>query len=245
MIENKPITELTTDEVKELQSLLIAHGYDLGDYGNGGVDGMVGEKTIEAFNDFKRKNHLGYPNILGQTTLEKLKQVPPKSETKGRIHDFSNRQGVVDAIRWECNQHNLPLKTQHAYVIATTQWETDHTFKPVREAFRLSEDWRRRNLRYYPYYGRGYVQLTWKTNYDRYSKILGVNFVNNPDLVMEPNVSLFILCHGFKHGTFTGRKLEDYVNSAKTDFINARRVINGTDKAREIAQLTQQWLNQL
>jgi len=135
----------------------------------------------------------------------------------------------------------LPLKSQHAYVIATTQWETDHTFKPVREAFRLSEDWRRRNLRYYPYYGRGYVHLTWKTNYDRYSKILGVNFVNNPDVVMETNVSLFILCHGFKHGTFTGRKLEDYVTNNKKDYINARRVINGTDKAREIARLASQW----
>jgi hypothetical protein len=48
-----------------------------------------------------------------------------------------------------------------AYVLATTQWETAQTFKPVREAFWKDEEWRRVNLaRYYPYYGRGFVQLT-------------------------------------------------------------------------------------
>jgi hypothetical protein len=51
-----------------------------------------------------------------------------------------------------------------AYVLATTEWETDHTFKPVREAFWKDEAWRQVNLRYYPYYGRGYMQLTWEDN---------------------------------------------------------------------------------
>ena len=49
-------------------------------------------------------------------------------------------------------------------------------------------------------------------------------------------VALFALVHGFKTGTFTGRKITDYINRSETDFVNARRCINGTDKATEIAE---------
>ena len=56
---------------------------------------------------------------------------------------------------------------------------------------------------------------------------------------------MFILCHGFKHGVFTGRKLEDYVTASKTDFVNARRCINGVDKQREIAILAHRYLKQI
>ena len=48
-------------------------------------------------------------------------------------------------------------------VLATVEWETNKTFQPVREAYWLNEDWRRAHLKYYPYYGRGFVQLTWKS----------------------------------------------------------------------------------
>ncbi len=54
-----------------------------------------------------------------------------------------------------------------AYALATACHETAYTMQPVREAFWLSENWRRTHLRYYPFYGRGYVQLTWKANYER------------------------------------------------------------------------------
>lgn len=92
---------------------------------------------------------------------------------------------------------------------------------------------------------RGYVQITWETNYRKYSKITNLDLVNNPDLALEPETALFILVHGFKHGSFTsserdplnGVNLEKYINSTKVDFYNARRVINGTDKAEEIADI--------
>src|SRR4029079_15992876 len=54
-----------------------------------------------------------------------------------------------------------------AYMLATAFQETNQTMQPVREAYWLSEEWRRRNLRYYPFYGWGYVQLTWEANYRR------------------------------------------------------------------------------
>ncbi len=62
---------------------------------------------------------------------------------------------------------------------------------------------------------------------------------------MKNDIALFVLVHCFKTGTFTGRKLTDYVNEFSTDFINARRCINGADKAHEIAQIAEEFLNEL
>ena len=125
---------------------------------------------------------------------------------------------------------------QWAYVMATTFHETAHTFEPVREAFHLSENWRKRNLRYYPYYGRGYVQLTWDYNYERYQKILDQPLLSRPDLAMQPETSFNILVHGMKHGVFTGKKLSDYVNENRKRYDLARYVINGRDKRDLIAK---------
>ena len=38
-----------------------------------------------------------------------------------------------------------------------------------------------------------------------------------------------------KYGVFTGRKIEDYISDTGSDFVGARKVINGNDKARDIA----------
>ncbi len=173
---------------------------------------------------------------------------PSPIATVSGEYDFSSREGTIAAIRAECQKQGLALPTQQAYVLATVELETAKTFKPVREAYYISEDfdtaekWRQEHLRYYPFYGRGFVQLTWEENYRNYSEILGIDFVEDPDKVMEPNISVFILVHGFKHGGFTGKKLEDYVNAERTDFMNARRCINGTDRAQKIAGWAEKYL---
>jgi hypothetical protein len=59
--------------------------------------------------------------------------------------------------------------------------------------------------------------------------------------VMEPDISLFIIIDGMKNGVFTTRKIGDYINSQKIDFLNARRVINGTDKMNLIANYAKEW----
>lgn len=126
------------------------------------------------------------------------------------------------------------------------EWETGKTFKPVREAFWKDEAWRRANLsRYYPYYGRGYVQLTWKANYEKYAELTGLDLVNSPDLAMDPQIALFILVHGFRTGAFTGKKITDYITAEEYDFVNARRCINGVDKAEEIAALAEKYLTDM
>ena len=92
---------------------------------------------------------------------------------------------------------------------------------------------------------RGYVQLTWRTNYQFYSDLLEKDFVADPDAVMDENISLFILVHGFKTGAFTGKKITDFINDRRTDFVEARRCINGTDRAHDIAHLALKHLTKI
>lgn len=138
-----------------------------------------------------------------------------------------------------------------AYMLATAWWETAKTMQPVREAFFVApndfdkaEKWRRKNLHYYPYYGRGYVQLTWKDNYKKASKELNEDFVAKPDGVMEPSRAVKIMFDGMEKGWFTGRSLDDYIdeidesdNEDIKEYIEARRIVNGSDKAKAIAEI--------
>jgi predicted chitinase len=89
------------------------------------------------------------------------------------------------------------------------------------------------------------VQLTWKNNYAKYGQLLEKDLVGHPELALTPEIAVFVLVHGFKTGTFTGRKISDYVNAGNTDFRNARRCINGLDKADQIAQLARTHLAHL
>lgn len=134
---------------------------------------------------------------------------------------------------------NFFTTSQWAYVFATVFHETAFTFLPLREAPRASEAWRKKNFRYYPYYGRGYVQLTWLANYKIYSGKLGLDLVKNPDLAMTPNVAFFILIDGFKYGRFTGKKISDYIYGTTKNYTQARRCINILDKASTIAAYAQ------
>ncbi|MEM7303349.1 MAG: hypothetical protein AAF468_19895 [Pseudomonadota bacterium] len=136
------------------------------------------------------------------------------------------------------------LRNQLAYILATAFWETGRTMRPVKEAHYLgprAEAWRRKNLRYWPWYGRGLVQLTWERNYIRAGKKLGRDFTINKDDVMEDDATVKILLIGSMEGWFTGKKIGDYITLQKSDFVNARRVINGRDKAHAIAEIARDY----
>lgn len=124
------------------------------------------------------------------------------------------------------------LRNQAAYVLATAFHETAHTMKPVRE---YGGETYLKSKKYYPYVGMGFVQLTWKANYEKASKKLGVDFVSDPKKLLQPEYSAKILVIGSSEGWFTGKKLSDYMTLQKSDFVGARRIINGTDKAALIA----------
>jgi predicted chitinase len=228
-----PVGKLSQAQLKELQTALGRLGYPVGD-----ADGLFGPRTRTAWAEFKTAAGTGSPDLIGPDSVRIL-----AAKLQAPAYDFSTRAGTIAAIEAECAAQGIGLRTQIAYVLATAQWETAQTFRPVREAYWYDEDWRRTHLRYYPYYGRGYVQLTWRENYAKYGQLLGIDLVGQPDLALEPATALFVLVHGFKTGAFTGRALAEFVNPKQTDFVDARRCINGTDKAQEIAALAQTFLS--
>jgi putative chitinase len=141
-----------------------------------------------------------------------------------------------------------------AYGLATAWHETAARMEPVKEAFWLSEDWRKTHLRYYPEYGRGYVQLTWRGDdkephygYARADEELGLNgqLLANPDLALKPDIAAKVMVRGMEHGWFCTKRLADFLPmSGRAGFDayrDARHIINGTDKAETIAKEAQQF----
>ena len=139
-----------------------------------------------------------------------------------------------------------------AYMLATAYHETARTMQPIAEygsAARANKLYgiegrnpsRARKMGNtergdgYRYRGRGYVQLTWKTNYRKASRKLGFDFVKEPEFALNPEMAAKIMFAGMAEGWFTGKRLSDYFTDRKTDWHNARRIINGTDKAAQIA----------
>lgn len=131
-----------------------------------------------------------------------------------------------------------------AYMLATAHHETDRKIAPIEEYgkgkgrpygkhIKLSKE---------PYtdtsnlfYGRGFVQLTWYENYQKAGKKLGIDLINKPELALNLKYATQIMFTGMIEGWFTGKKLSDYFLGDKQDWTNARRIINGTDKASLIA----------
>ena len=85
------------------------------------------------------------------------------------------------------------------------------------------------------YYGRGYVQLTWDWNYKAMGNALKNRLLYEPQLALDPAVAYRIMSYGMRTGAFTGKGLGKYINASECDYVNARRIINGTDQAQRIA----------
>lgn len=144
-----------------------------------------------------------------------------------------------------------PLSHQ-AYMLATPWHETKRTMQPVAEAYWIpnAEAWRKAHLRYWPWYGRGLVQLTWEGNYrkaDAEAAAAGLikpgELIANPDLAMRPDIAAFVLRRGMDEGWFTGVKNSTYLPAAGVathdQYCHARTIINGADKADLIEDYAQ------
>jgi hypothetical protein len=136
-----------------------------------------------------------------------------------------------------------------AYILATTYHETAKTMQPIEEygkgkSYRYGKKIKRSGVAYNMpdkiFYGRGYVQLTWFENYETMGRLLGIDILNNPELALVPETAAAIMFEGMTKGNsnfgdFTGKSLENYFNDKKEDWVNARRIINGVDCAKMIA----------
>lgn len=141
-----------------------------------------------------------------------------------------------------------------AYCLATPVVETNGTMQPIKEIGGVAYFTRRYDIagerpdkarelgNLSPgdgarYCGRGYVQMTGRNNYARAEAELAVPLVSDPDLAMRADIAAKIMRRGMQEGWFTGKKLESYLPATADihQFTNARRIINGLDRAVEIA----------
>jgi len=187
----------------------------------------------------------GFSTITDATFKQFFRQYLGLTITKGE--DFSGFFSMLKAdaeitdLRWA------------AYIMATAYHETLFSFIPRREAGKgKGEPYAKeyevtdnngirgtKNKKYTNvYYGRGYVQLTWEYNYKGIGKELGYDnkLYINPDLALEKDIAYEITSYGMRKGTFTNKKLTDYINISKTDYAGARRIINGEDRKDDIAE---------
>lgn len=132
-----------------------------------------------------------------------------------------------------------------AYGLATAWHETAQRMQPVREGLDVSDAWRRKNLRYYPWYGRGYPQTTWEENYRKADEKLGLggSLIANPDRMLEPDIAADTMIRGMTEGWFAGDKhgrhtlARHFPGSGRSTSVQrkeGRRIINGIDKAEKI-----------
>lgn len=126
-----------------------------------------------------------------------------------------------------------------AYVLATVKHECANKWKPIKEyGYGLGHPYR-------PYFGRGLIQCTWRYNYKKYQDILKLPLVDNPDLLLRDDVSLFVLVHGMYYGVFTGKGFNDYTKPTENSFVDMRRIVNGTDRAQLIASYAHDFLEEI
>ena len=179
---------------------------------------------------------------------------------KKEIHNGGLSQSQVDGLNRLVSAYEKrgwPIYYA-SYGLATSHRECGGLYQPVREGFKKTDaDARYYVRRHYPTkygkptvhggqyaYGRGDVQLTWAYNYEKADeKLAEMGLINkgdliaNFDLALRPDISVQIMIHGMEEGWFTSKKLSDYLNKPVPDFYNARRIINGTDHAAEIAEV--------
>ncbi|ATN33585.1 hypothetical protein ACO34A_07155 [Rhizobium sp. ACO-34A] len=143
-----------------------------------------------------------------------------------------------------------------AYMLATAFHETARTMQPVRETLAVTDAkaiiildraFARGQLPWVsnPYWradaegkswlGRGLVQLTHKANYATMGPLVGEDLVANPTKAMQMDVAIRIMFMGMEKGSFTGMRLDQFFNPGREDWVNARKIINGLDKALQIA----------
>ncbi len=159
----------------------------------------------------------------------------------GSLPDFQAKP--LEVLVDTCLENELSEVKQIAYVLATAYHESNR--------FKAKEEYRKGHGRKYgqrvpiwnsksdAFYGRGWVQLTWLGNYGQFTARLSalrgeeVDLINHPEIILENDeINAYITVVGMKEGLFTGKKLSDYVGD---DYVGARRVVNGTDKAGLIA----------
>lgn len=148
----------------------------------------------------------------------------------------------LDHVIRAMDRNEITDPNQQAYVLATVAHEC--SFLCIREirakagtaVWKMQEKYWNTN-----YFGRGFAQLTWKKNYEKFTFVLnkypefkGIDLVSNPDELLKPDVSAEVLTIGMRDGLFTGVGLGDFITAKRVDFLGARKIVNGTFMADKV-----------
>lgn len=146
---------------------------------------------------------------------------------------------AIEDVRWA------------AYMLATVKHECADTWLPIIErgqrsyfdkydagttlGQRLGND---RSGDGFRYRGRGFVQITGRANYARMSQLLQLEqrLVEDPEHALDHDTAYAIISRGMVSGAFTGKKLAQYIAGPVCEYVEARRIINGLDRAAAIAE---------
>lgn len=219
-----------SDLVRQWQQALLGHGYEVG-----ADDGVFGPATLRASlkalgGDLGGN---GRHSLTNPAAFFAGVKAVTGTLTQGQVDGFNALLAAME--RW-------PVSWA-AYGLATAYHETAATMQPIKERggdayFKRRYDIAGENPNLAKrlgnlqagdgarYAGRGYVQITGRSNYAKFG------IVNEPDKALQPALAAKIMVDGMEKGTFTGKKLSDYLPG---DYVSARKIVNGSDQAHKLA----------
>lgn len=182
------------------------------------------------------------PSAIGQLRSDRFVALYNKQYTQLGKDSSAGLAYLINEISKDKDVQNIYWA---AYMLATTKRETGSTWLPIEEygkgktkkyGKKVEVTDKSGKKHKHTYYGRGYVQLTWDFNYKTVSDKLGMgeDLYIHPEKALEKDIAYKIMSYGMRNGIFTGKKLSDYIAGNSVDYYNARRIINGTDKAKLI-----------
>jgi putative chitinase len=173
------------------------------------------------------------------TLFPKPKRTPEAAAGLATLLSAIEQDSDVDDIRWV------------AYMLATIKHECANRWIPVveygpRSYFDKYETGTAIGARLgntqpgdgFRFRGRGFVQITGRRNYLVLGQKLnlGTRLVDEPELALDSAIAYRVMSLGMRNGSFTGRKLAQFIGPGQCDYRNARKIINGLDKADLIAE---------
>lgn len=208
------------------------------------VDGIVGQQTWVALLQQSVEVFLPHAVIVGSFNIDKI----VNSISSAEIHTYARKS--IPLILSECEVNGVTDRGQIAYILATAQhesllgkWMEELASGEAYENNKALGNTQKGDGKRFK--GRGFVQVTGRKNYIDWSNRLGIDLVSNPDKTAVPEIAAKILVQGMRDGAFTGLRLGNFITSTKRDFVNARKIINGMDKAAQISAIAEKFFQVL
>lgn len=194
----------------------------------------------------RQKLWLDWPIAMPTKNSKQSTNQEEKQEQQEKIENLNvKEQYIVN----QAKKYWITDKKQIAYILSTVKGEC--WFKNIKEVWWLNRRYWKKDIQtWQSYYGRGFIQLTHKWNYEKFTNIIKeknlkfkdnlgkeltlsqIDLVQNPDTILKSDeLASFILIDGMKRWLFTWKKLSDFINNKNVDFYNARSIVNSINSS--------------